>query len=155
MQRLVDLLAAGGYRAIVSKGPQHEQIELRENQTGAELVPQPALLPDVDAVITHGGNNTVTECLHFGKPMVVLPLFWDQYDNAQRMDELGLGVRLGTFEFEDQELGEAIERLLADRELASRLEGISKRLHAEPGTERAADFIETVWSPEPRARARA
>ena len=55
MQRLVDLLAAGGYRAIASKGPQHDQIELREGQEGAELVPQPALLPLVDAVITHGG----------------------------------------------------------------------------------------------------
>ena len=54
------LLAAGGYRAIVSKGPQHELIELRDGQVGAELVPQPALLPMVDAVITHGGNNTVT-----------------------------------------------------------------------------------------------
>ncbi len=155
MQRLVDLLAAGGFRAIVSKGPQHDQIELRENQTGAELVPQPALLPEVDAVITHGGNNTVTECLHFGKPMVVLPLFWDQYDNAQRMDELGLGVRLRTFEFEDRELGEAIEGLLGDDELAARMKEISSRLHADPGTERAADCIETVWSPEPRARARA
>ncbi len=155
MQRLVDLLAAGGYRAIVSKGPQHDQIELREGQTGAELVPQPALLPAVDAVITHGGNNTVTECLHFGKPMVVLPLFWDQYDNAQRMDELGLGVRLPTFDFEDAQLGEAIERLLADEGLAGRLKEISSRLQASPGTERAADCIEGVWSDEPRARARA
>ena len=34
MQRLVDLLAAGGYRAIVSKGPQHDQIELRDGQVG-------------------------------------------------------------------------------------------------------------------------
>jgi MGT family glycosyltransferase len=144
MQRLVDLLAAGGYRAIVSKGPQHELIELREGQTGAELVPQPALLPQVDAVITHGGNNTVTECLHFGKPMVLLPLFWDQYDNAQRMDELGLGVRLPTFEFEDAQLGNAIEGLLGDAALARRLGAISGRLQANPGTETAADRIEAV-----------
>ncbi|MEA2407931.1 MAG: hypothetical protein QOE69_2050 [Thermoleophilaceae bacterium] len=149
MQRLVDLLAAGGYRAIVSKGPQHELIELREGQTGAELVPQPALLPRVDAVITHGGNNTVTECLHFGKPMVLLPLFWDQYDNAQRMDELGLGVRLPTFEFEDGQLGEAIERLRADQALSERLGAISARLQAGPGTETAADRIETVLPGSP------
>jgi MGT family glycosyltransferase len=155
MQRLVDLLAEGGYRAIVSKGPQHDQIELREGQEGAELVPQPALLPLVDAVITHGGNNTVTECLHFGKPMVLLPLFWDQYDNAQRMDELGLGVRLPTFEFEDAQLGEAIERLVADDAVAERMEAISARLQGDPGTERAADCIESVWHREPRARARA
>src|SRR6266540_105458 len=144
MQRLADLLAGGGYRAIVSKGPQHEQIELREGQAGAELVPQPALLPLVDAVITHGGNNTVTECLHFGRPMVLLPLFWDQYDNAQRMDELGLGVRLPTFEFEDAQLGDAIGRLVADEALAGRLREISTRLQDNSGTERAADCIESV-----------
>jgi MGT family glycosyltransferase len=155
MQRLVDLLAAGGYRAIVSKGPQHDQIELRDGQEGAELVPQPAVLPMVDVVITHGGNNTVTECLHFGKPMVALPLFWDQHDNAQRVDELGLGVRLPTFEFEDAELGGAIEKLVADEALADRLKALSGRLQGEPGTERAADCIESVWQREPRARARA
>jgi MGT family glycosyltransferase len=155
MQRLVDLLAAGGYRAVVSKGPQHDQIELREGQAGAELVPQPALLPLVDAVITHGGNNTVTECLHFGKPMVVLPLFWDQYDNAQRMDELGLGVRLPTFEFEDAQLGEAVDRLVGDESTGARLKEISQRLQGNPGTERAAEHIESLRTAEPRARDRA
>jgi len=155
MQRLVDLLAAGGYRAIDSKGPQHDQIELRDGQAGAELVPQPALLPLVDAVITHGGNNTVTECLHFGKPMVVLPLFWDQYDNAQRMDELGLGVRLPTFEFEDAQLGEAVDRLVGDEAAGARLKAISRRLQANPGTERAAEHIESLRTAEPRARDRA
>src|SRR4029078_6127812 len=108
---------------------------------GAELVPQPALLPLVDAVITHGGNNTVTECLHFGKPMVLLPLFWDQYDNAQRMEELGLGVRLPTFEFEDAQLGEAIERLKGDDAVRGRLKELGRRLPDNPGTERAADCI--------------
>ena len=118
-------------------------------------MPQPALLPLVDAAITHGGNNTVTECLHFGKPMVVLPLFWDQYDNAQRMEELGLGVRLPTFEFEDAQLGEAVDRLTADEAVRTRLKEMSRRLQANPGTERAAEHIESLRTAEPRAWERA
>jgi UDP:flavonoid glycosyltransferase YjiC (YdhE family) len=62
----------------------------------------------VDLVITHGGNNTTTECFHYGKPMVVLPLFWDQYDNAQRVHELGFGRRLDTYGFDDAELSSEV-----------------------------------------------
>jgi MGT family glycosyltransferase len=144
MQRLVDLLATTPHRVIVSKGPQHEQISLREGMWGLELVPQPALLPHVDLAITHGGNNTVTECFHFGKPMVVLPLFWDQHDNAQRVSQIGFGARLRTFEFEDGELLGAIDRLLGDAALRARLAAMSDRLTAAPGTERAADLIAGV-----------
>jgi UDP:flavonoid glycosyltransferase YjiC (YdhE family) len=109
---------------------------------GAEFLPQTSILPEVDLVITHGGNNTVTESLYFGKPMVVLPLFWDQYDNAQRIDETGYGVRLDTYDHEPAELTDAIDRLLADEDLRTRLGAISARLHAAQGTEMAADLIE-------------
>jgi UDP:flavonoid glycosyltransferase YjiC (YdhE family) len=128
-------------------GPQHAALELAPNMVGAELLPQPAILPHVDLVVTHGGNNTVTECFHFGKPMVLLPLFWDQYDNAQRMDELGLGIRLAPYEMEGDELRGAIKRLLEDRALAQRLEGIAVRLQSQPGTTVAADAIESIAGP--------
>jgi MGT family glycosyltransferase len=144
MQKLIDTLAQTDYFVIVSMGPQHSELRLAPNMMGEEFLPQPAILPQVDAVITHGGNNTVTECLHFGKPMVVLPLFWDQHDNAQRVHELGLGRRLDTYGHEPGELIAAIESLLADPLLPGRLSGISRRLQEQPGTIRAADLIEKL-----------
>ena len=144
MRRLVGLLSGLPHRFVVSKGPQHAEYELAENMWGEELLPQPALLPVVDLVITHAGNNTTTECLHFGKPMVALPLFWDQYDNAQRIDESGIGVRLDTYRVERDQLEDAIERLLGDTALADRLGRMAARVHATPGTVRGADLIERL-----------
>src|SRR5829696_2416575 len=144
MQRLVDLLGRTDHRVIVSKGPLADQITLHENMTGSGFLPQPAILPLVDLVITHGGNNTVVEAFHHGKPMVVLPLFWDQVDNAQRVDETGFGVRLATYDFEDRELVGAVDRLLGDQALKRRLQAVSSRMQASRGTVRAADLIERV-----------
>ncbi|HWT93991.1 MAG TPA: glycosyltransferase [Solirubrobacteraceae bacterium] len=144
MQKLIDELAGTEYRVIVSKGPQHDQLTLAENMVGAEFLPQTQVLPQVDLVITHGGNNTVTESFHFGKPMIVLPLFWDQYDNAQRVHEGGWGLRLDTYGHTAEELRGAVERLLADEALKERLAAVSARLQATPGTVRAADLIEQV-----------
>jgi MGT family glycosyltransferase len=144
MQRLVDTLAEAPYRVIVSKGPQHELLRLPGTMAGEELLPQTSVLPQVDAVITHGGNNTVTECLHFGRPMVVLPLFWDQYDNAQRVQETGFGQRLDTYGHAPEELLAAVDRLLADGAVRERLDAVSARLQAHGGTERAAERIEAV-----------
>ena len=144
MRSLIGSLADSRFRVIVSMGPQHGELELAPNMAGAEFLPQTSILPGVDLVITHGGNNTVTECLHFGKPMVVLPLFWDQYDNAQRIDETGFGARLDTYAHAPAELHAAIERLLADEPLLAQLDAVSRRLRSTPGTERAAELIEAV-----------
>ena len=146
MRRLVEVLSRAPHRFVVSKGPQHAEFELADNMWGEEFLPQPAILPQVDLVVTHGGNNTTTECFHHGKPMVSLPIFWDQYDNAQRVDETGFGIRLATYEFEDADLLGAIDRLLADGDLRTRLAGISARVQASPGTDRAAGLIERLAS---------
>jgi MGT family glycosyltransferase len=144
MRKLVAELAGAPYRIVVSKGPQHAEFELAENMAGEEFLPQTEVLPKADLVITHGGNNTVTECLHFGKPMVVLPIFWDQHDNAQRIDETGFGARLDTYRHSGEELTTAIDRLLADDELRARLAATSERLRRARGTERAADLLEAT-----------
>ena len=112
---------------------------------GDAIVPQTKVIPQVDLVITHGGNNTTTESLHFGKPMIVLPLFWDQYDNAQRMDELGFGVRLATYAFTDDEL-HGRGRPAARRHRAARAGSptSARPIRARDGLRVGADVIERV-----------
>ncbi len=144
MRRLIDVLSRSPHRFVVSKGPQHTEYDLADNMWGAEYLPQPAILPHVDLVVTHGGNNTTTECFHYGKPMIALPLFWDQYDNAQRVHETGFGHRLATYAFEEQELLDAVERLLADTALQTRMRAVAARLQADPGRVRAATLIERL-----------
>jgi UDP:flavonoid glycosyltransferase YjiC (YdhE family) len=141
MRRVISCMADTPHRYIVSKGPLHTEIELAPNMWGAEFVPQTSVIPLVDLVVTHGGNNTTTECLHFGKPMIVLPLFWDQYDNAQRMAELGLGARLDTYGFTDAQMHQAMDRLLADGALGQRLARAGEEIRALDGCGQAAAVI--------------
>ena len=144
MQRLVEVLGRTRHRFVVSLGPQAEQISLPDTMVGEPMLPQTKVIPQVDLVITHGGNNTTTESLHFGKPMVVLPLFWDQHDNAQRMSELGYGIRLATYEFSDAELSSAVDGLLGDSALRRRMGELGERIRARDGLRRGADLIEWV-----------
>jgi len=144
MRRLVSVLAETPHRYIVSKGPRADELDLPDNMWGEARLPQTSIVPQCDLVITHGGNNTTTEALHFGKPMIVLPLFWDQYDNAQRVDELGFGTRLDTYAFEDEELRDAVDRLVADEGLHERMSDGAKAIRARDGKRLAADLIEQV-----------
>jgi MGT family glycosyltransferase len=144
MRRLVDVLGRTPHRYIVSKGPRAGDFDLPDNMWGEARVPQTSIIPLADLVITHGGNNTTTEAFHFGKPMIVLPLFWDQYDNAQRVQELGFGVRLDTYAFEEREMHDAIERLLGDTALRERMTKDGEEIRRRDGTAKAADLIEDL-----------
>ncbi|MGI9824675.1 nucleotide disphospho-sugar-binding domain-containing protein [Agromyces sp. Marseille-Q5079] len=148
MQRVIAALADQPVNVIVSKGPLHDEFELADNMWGAEFLPQTKILPLVDLVITHGGNNTTTEALHFGKPMILLPLFWDQYDNAQRVHEQGYGLRLATYGFTAPELQQAVAGLLADTGLRERIAAVGADIRSRDGVSAAADLIERVRSRE-------
>ena len=144
MNRLVRLFATTPHRVIISLGPQKGQIDLSDNIWGDEYLPQPSILPLVDAVVTHGGNNTTTECMHFGKPMLVLPLFWDQHDNAQRVQECDAGYRLDSYGFSDDQFYQALDDLLGNEERRQRLQRAAARIQAADGRRKAADLIERL-----------
>jgi UDP:flavonoid glycosyltransferase YjiC (YdhE family) len=144
MTRLVDILKRSPHKFIVSTGLSRRNIQLADNMWGQEMVPQMKVLPLVDLVITHGGNNTITETLYFGKPMIVMPLFMDQFDNAQRIAEKGFGVKLDAYECSDEQLLAAVEKVLADKQMAFKLQKISKEMMSSNNIMTAVKLVERL-----------
>lgn len=144
VQKWLDVLAKLPHRFIVSGGPGVDQLKLAPNIWASKFLPQPAVLQLVDLVITHGGNNSLTETMFYGKPMITVPLFGDQPDNAQRVHEKGFGIKMHAWNVEEKELSEAVEKLLADEKLKKRLQEVSKRIQNANNQLEAAKLIERV-----------
>ncbi|RWR99575.1 glycosyl transferase-like protein, partial [Dinothrombium tinctorium] len=72
MKRMMSILSKSKHRFIIVKGQFLNDYELPPNMWGETFVPQVEILPFVDLVITHGGNNSLLETLYFGKPLIVL-----------------------------------------------------------------------------------
>ncbi|PIO66214.1 glycosyltransferase family 28 protein [Teladorsagia circumcincta] len=78
-------------------------------------VPQSDLLGDkrLSAFITHAGMNSILEATFFGKPLVVVPLFGDQYLNAKNVERRGMAVMIGKNELNKDTLTAAIREVLS------------------------------------------
>ncbi|HET9899393.1 MAG TPA: nucleotide disphospho-sugar-binding domain-containing protein [Streptosporangiaceae bacterium] len=110
----------------------------------AERVPMLALMPRLDAVVCHGGLNTVYEALAHGVPLVVAPIRWDQPFNARRVAELGAGIRVNFGRASPDQLRTAVTAVLDDpgyRGVAAR---IRDSLAEAGGRHRAADLLERL-----------
>ncbi len=76
--------------------------------------------------------------------MIVIPLSFDQYDNAQRIQEKGFGLRLDPYVCEENELLECIEKILSDKTLALKLEKMSKRIESTKNLLKMTELIENL-----------
>lgn len=103
----------------------------------AEL-PQVTLLGQAALAVSHGGNNSVTEALTAGVPMLLLPFSTDQFAGAAALESAGLGEVLDPNSASPEELRAAAVRLLSlDPEAAGRLARLSDDLTRTPGAQRA------------------
>jgi zeaxanthin glucosyltransferase len=103
----------------------------------AEL-PQPTLLGHAVLAVSHGGNNSVTEALTAGVPMLLLPMSTDQFAGAAALERAGLGEALDPNSATPEDLRFAAERLLSpDPDVAAHLAGLSGELTRTSGAERA------------------
>jgi MGT family glycosyltransferase len=129
---------------VVFAAPPELVPDVPEGFLAQRYVPQLALLPRVDAVICHGGHNTVCEALANGLPLVIAPIKDDQPIVADQVIAAGAGLRVKFGRVQPAELRDATLRVLGEpafREAAAR---VRASFQAAGGAAAAASALEAL-----------
>jgi len=112
--RVAEALRRRGLRAAVAFGSA-DPVDLGELPSGwlvREFLPQVTLLRSAAAAVTHGGNNSVTEAIAFGVPLLVLPFSTDQFAGAAALERAGFAVALAPNEATVDQLAVALDTVV-------------------------------------------
>lgn len=133
------------YQVILSIGnlvPTEAFGELPENISVHPSVDQIAVLEKADVFISHCGMNSVSESLYFGVPLVMLPQTSEQGAVAERVSQVGAGVKLA--KKDATSIYEAVEQVLSDGTYTKNATVISEGFKRCAGAKGAADKILSV-----------
>lgn len=112
--------------------------------------PHEWLLPQVAAVVHHGGAGTTAAGLRAGRPTVICPFFADQPFWGRRVSLLGAGpMPIPQRELSAARLAQAITTATSDARIATAAEALGERLRAERGVEDTVRWIERWLSSQP------
>ncbi|WP_026413366.1 glycosyltransferase [Actinomadura oligospora] len=107
-------------------------------------VPQLALLPHLDAVVTHGGHNTVSEALAHALPLVVCPIRDDQPIIAGQVVASGAGTRVRFGRVRPADLRAALLAVLDSPSYRAAARRVRESFAAAGGSAAAADHLEEL-----------
>jgi len=145
LKAIIKALAGSKYRALVNVGDYMDQYaDLPPNVVIDRWFPQPSVIPQIDVAIHHGGNNSFTECLYFGKPAIIMPYVWDGHDNAMRVQETGHGFKMPRYDWAAADLIAKLDACISDPKIKAKLQATSAKMQSSMGPQRAAELLEKL-----------
>jgi len=141
-QNCISAFANGPYEVLMSVGEKTEIASLGnlpDNIIVKNHVDQISVLKQADAFITHCGMNSVNESLYFGVPMVLFPLHSEQRVVANRVVELGAGIKLRRSK--PSFLEKAVDDIIKNEIYSENAQKISETFRNAGGAKKAAIII--------------
>jgi len=138
----ISALADTGYQVILSVGnlvPVEDFGTLPENISVFSHVDQIAVLQQADVFVSHCGMNSASESLYFGVPLVMLPQTAEQSGVAERVYQLGAGIKLA--KTDEASILYAINTMLTDDNYKQNAMALSESFKQCSGAKGAADKI--------------
>ena len=143
IKRLIAALGKMPVKILINVGDYlGEYQSFPPNVIADKWFPQPSVIPQAQVVIHHGGNNSFTECLYFGKPAIIMPYVWDGHDNATRVHETGHGLKMHRADWSEEQLAANLQKILTDREMKARLAATSAYMKNRHGPTKAAGILD-------------
>jgi UDP:flavonoid glycosyltransferase YjiC (YdhE family) len=116
-----------------------------------DFVPLSRLLPRAAAFVHHGGIGSSSQGLAAGVPQLVMPMAFDQPDNAERLARLGVAEVLSPRKFRVAAVAAALERLFGDPGRARRCAALARECGGAASLSQAADLLEALHAVHPVA----
>jgi UDP:flavonoid glycosyltransferase YjiC (YdhE family) len=105
-------------------------------------VPFRRILPRAAAVVHHGGIGTCSAALAAGIPQVIVPLAFDQFDNAERCERLGVARRVPRRRFRPRRVARVLRDLLGSKAVAERCRHWQAQGDSEGALDRVCEEVE-------------
>jgi len=107
-------------------------------------VPMGQLLPRSSALVHHGGIGTLSQAMAAGIPQLIMPMAYDQPDNAARVRRLGVGDSLKPKAFRAQSAARKLDNLIRSPEIASRCKSVAEQVDGPDAIRRTCELIEDL-----------
>jgi UDP:flavonoid glycosyltransferase YjiC (YdhE family) len=136
---------------LVTNFPQQLPRELPRGVRACGYLPFSAVLPRAALIVHHGGIGTLAQAIKSGIPQLIVPKSHDQFDNAWRIEQLGLGRSIPQGRYRAAAAAQALRALLDDRPTAQVCREYSGKIDSASALARACELIESL--PAPRSPA--
>jgi EryCIII-like glycosyltransferase len=148
-QAALGALADKPVRVVVTLGPAHgpeEITDIPSNTHIEQVVSHSAVLERGRLLVAHAGHGSVMKALWYGRPMVLMPWGRDQPGVAARAQALGVAEVVERGENAEVELGNAVDRVLADAGMQNAATAHAERLRKTDPPGLTASLLESLVS---------
>jgi UDP:flavonoid glycosyltransferase YjiC (YdhE family) len=131
-------------RALLLMGSNPPPSKLPSSLLAWDYLPYAKIFPRAGAIVHSGGVGTTAQALCAGRPMLIMPFAFDQFDNAARITRLGAGRTLARKRYQAASAAHELRELLGRPGYAEAAARAGVQIRTERGVETASDAIERV-----------
>lgn len=110
-----------------------------------KIAPGVKLMEVSDVVVCHGGNGTIYQALSKGVPIVGIPTMHDQWFNMERVEALGVGIKINHKKFQAREIFQAVDTILLNEKFKQNANRFKSLIAQYDAPKLASEYINKTF----------